>query len=580
MISPVNMKYVPVFAVILFTIACGESQLSPAHRPTAADIILTNGIVHTLDENEPGVEAIAITGNRITATGDAQTISALAGDDTRIIDLGGRTVMPGFHDLHVHPLFGGLSEVLCSVPQGLDLEQALQKIRLCAEKAGAGNWIIGGQWDVSALGQMPHRTMLDSVVSDQPVLLNDTSGHSAWVNSKALEIAELTRDTKDPEGGIIERDTTGEPTGILRESAIMLVEKHVPPHSDETVRSALQQALKNMLSVGITSFTEAAIGFNAGHRREVEAYASLFDAGQVKHRVRLCLTWKPDNEEAEAVISRRADYERDRVSLDCIKIFLDGVPTDSHTAAMLEPYEGTVEGRTNEASLRGLLLMEQEAINEAAARFDRMGIALKFHSAGDAAVRAGLKGIAHALEVNGPASQRHDVGHCTFVAKEDMAFARDIGATFEVSPYLWSPSPINDEIARAVGDARIQRVWPVREMIDSGALVVPGSDWAVVPSVNPWPAIEALVTREEPGGSEKSFGRQQAVSLDQAIQMFTINSARHLGNEDKLGRLRPGMLADIIVLDRDPYAIPVTELHKVLVDLTIIDGEIVYSVLP
>ena len=357
----------------------------------------------------------------------------------------------------------------------------------------------------------------------------------------------------------------------------MLVRMHVPPPSDETLRNALNWSLKQMLSHGITSFTEASTGFVAGMAREAQLYAQMADAGQVKQRVRLCLNWEPGNAELEAVIEQRNLYARDHVATDCIKIFLDGVPTDSHTAAMLEPYARPMEGRADAASRYGMLLVEQDILNEAVTRFDRMGLTVKFHAAGDAAVRAGLNAFEAARAANGFSGQLHDVGHCTFVAREDLPRARTIGATFEVSPYLWSPSPINDDISKEVGAERIRRVWPVREMLEADALVVAGSDWAVVPSVNPWIAVEALVTRELPGGSDTSFGKEQAISLEQAIRLFTVNAAKHLGMADQLGRIEPGLLADLIVVDRDPYSIPVTELHQVRVEQTMINGEQVYQ---
>ncbi len=260
-----------------------------------------------------------------------------------------------------------------------------------------------------------------------------------------------------------------------------------------------------------------------------------------------------------------------------MKIFLDGVPTDSHTAAMLEPYKGTVAGRDDAASRRGVLSVPQAVLNEAVTRFDRMGLTVKFHAAGDAAVRAGFDAIAAARKHNGFGPQMHNVGHCTFVAKEDIARARGIGATFEVSPYLWGPTPINDSITAAVGPQIIKRVWPVREMLDSGALVVPGSDWSVVPSVNPWPAIETLVTREKPGGSAESFGKAEAVSLREALDMFTVNSAREEGTASTLGRLEPGMFADIIVVDQDPRSVPIRQVHATKVKMTFIAGEKVFD---
>jgi predicted amidohydrolase YtcJ len=293
--------------------------------------------------------------------------------------------------------------------------------------------------------------------------------------------------------------------------------------------------------------------------------------------VRLCLHWEPGNAAAEDVIARRNFYARARVTPDCVKIFLDGVPTDSHTAAMVEPYAGNVAGRSDAASRSGLLLVKQEVLDQAVTRFDRMGLTVKFHAAGDAAVRAGLNAIEAARRANGFSGHLHDVGHCTFVTRPDLRRARTIAATFEVSPYLWGPSPINDSIIAAIGDSRIERVWPVREMIDAGALVVAGSDWAVVPSVNPWIAVESLVTRERPGGSADTFGKGEAITLPEALDLFTVNAARHLGLEGSLGRIAPGMIADVIILDQDPYAVAVRSIHRTRVLTTIIAGEVVYE---
>jgi hypothetical protein len=527
-----------------------------------------DGVAQALAVNERGV---------ILAVGSTAEIDALRTPRTRVLDLAGASVLPGFHDVHVHPVFGGMLQQQCKVRQGADLPALQARVKDCVARAAPGAWILGGQWDAAAIGRIPDRGMLDAVAPDNPVALHDTSGHSLWVNSKALSAAGITRDTATPEGGIIEREASGEASGVLRETANALVMGKVPPPEAKQLRAALGWALGEMLSHGITSFTEASTGFAGGLGNEARLWTALADEGVLRQRARLCLTWAPGNAEAEAVIAARNSYARERLSPDCVKIFLDGVPTDSHTAAMLEPYAGTVAGRDDEASRRGLLLQPQPVLDEAVTRFDRMGLTVKFHAAGDAAVHAGLNAIEAARKANGFSTILHDVGHCTFVAKEDLARARRIAATFEVSPYLWDPSPINDDITRAIGEPRISRVWPVREMLDAGALVVPGSDWAVVPSVNPWIAVETLVTRENPGGSNRSFGKAEAITVAEAIRMFTESAARHEGTEDRLGRIAPGMLADLVVLDRDPYTTKPTELHKTTVLKTLVNGEIVYE---
>ncbi len=536
----------------------------------AIDLIMTNGQIRT---PSGWAEAIAIRDGVIMAVGNNNKIAAMGSEKTEFVDLDDQTVLPGFHDMHVHPLYGGIGEIQCKILQGSNLKETQQKVKSCADNKAAGKWITGGQWDASALGGIPDRTMLDVVTPNNPILLNDTSGHSGWANTRAIEIAGITKDTPDPEGGIIERDKAGNPTGVFRESAIELVRIHIPPPTDAEIKASLKWAINNMLSYGITSYNEASLGFVAGVRREAEIYAALADEGFIKQRIRLCLTWFPGGEEIEEVITNRNLYARDRLSPDCVKIFLDGVPTDSHTAAMLDDYMGTIEGRTDEASRKGMLLVDQDILDKALIRFDKMGMTVKFHAAGDAAVRAGLNAIEAARSTNGFSGQLHNVGHCTFISKKDISRARTIGATFEMSPYLWTPSPINDDITSAIGEPRISRVWPVREALESGALVVPGSDWAVVPSVNPWIAVESLVTREMAGGSKKSFGKDQAITLEQAINMFTVNSAKHMGMSDKVGRIEVGMLADIIVVEKNPFKIPATELHKTKVKMTFINGE-------
>ncbi|MBI1732340.1 MAG: amidohydrolase [Gammaproteobacteria bacterium] len=542
----------------------------------AAELILTGGRVRT---PSGWAEAVAVRDGVIIAVGTAEEVNVYRVWRTQVDDLRGDTLLPGLHDTHVHPLYAGLSEQRCRIEQGSDLKQLQASVRACAARAAPGAWITGGQWDASALGRVPDSGMLDAVSPDNPVLLVDTSGHSSLANTPALRAAGITRDTPNPPGGIIERDSRGEPTGVFREEALVLAAKPVPPPTDEEVRAAIKWATHEMLSHGITSFTEADMGFAAGGDREIRAYAALADSGELKQRARLCISWAPGDPAKEATVAARNVYARDRVDTDCVKIVLDGVPTDSHTAAMLEPYGSEMVGRTDDAARFGMLLVEPKVLNEAVMRFDRMGLAVKFHAAGDAAVRASLDAIEAARTANGFSGLMHDVAHCTFVAQADVGRAREIGATFEVSPYLWSPSPINNDIIRAIGDARMDRVWPVKELLESGALVVPGSDWSVVPSASPWIGLETLVTRERPGGSPDSYGKNEAITLKQAFDMFTVNAARYAGAGHLVGRIEPGMLADVIVVNQNPFEVPVTQVHATRVKRAYIGGERVYDAL-
>jgi predicted amidohydrolase YtcJ len=545
------------------------------------DTLYFNGKVYTMDRSSPVADAIVIRGNRVLGVGKKEELLKITTGSVTEVDLGGRAILPGLQDLHVHPMGAGIEQQQCQIQQGANLDTLLDRVRECVATSEPGTWVRGGQWDASALGVTPTAGMLDQAAPDNPVFLIDTSGHSAWANSLALQRAGLTDSTPDPVGGIVERDAAGNPSGVFRESAIGLVSSSLPPFSAKQLESALARALDQMLSYGITDYTDAAVGYLAGARRELEAYKELADSGRIKQHARICVTWSPATgarePDIDSIIASSGLYAGKNVTVDCVKIFLDGVPTDSHTAAMLEPYVDNVAGRSDKASRQGLLQLDQEVLNTAVARFDAMGLSVKFHAAGDAAVRAGLDAIAHARSQNGYSGALHSVGHCTFVDQADLPRGPAIGATFELSPYLWSPSPINDDITKAVGSPRIDRVWPFRELLDHGALVVVGSDWAVVPSVNPWIAIESLVTRQRAGGSEDSFGAPEAITLQEALELFTVNAARHKGRQFESGRLAPGMLADLIVVDRDPFSTPANELHQVRVMATMIDGDIVFE---
>jgi len=544
--------------------------LSTAQTDIKADLILSHGEIYV-----PGgwAQALAIKDGVIIAVGDEAAVNQHRTGETEVIDLNGAAVLPGLHDMHVHPMGSGLQKFQCRFKQGLPLREVLDTIKGCVANHAKGEWIVGGQWDVASLGVTPHRSHLDSVAPDNPVVLSDISGHSTWTNSKALELSKITRSTPNPAGGVIERDDNGEVTGVLRESAAGMLRGSIPPYTAEQNAEALAWSLDYMLSEGITSLTDAGVNDVV-----MQAYATLADRGKLKQRVRGCIMWRPiaftAGQDAVNPVERRHFYARDRFSPDCIKMVLDGVPTDGHTAAMVEPYADSAG--MDESRAKGILMVSQDVLNAAVTDFDARGLTVKFHAAGDAAVRAGLDAIAAARRANGFSGILHDVGHNSFVQMSDIRRARDIAATLEMSPYIWYLNPIIPDIAKAIGSERMRRWIPVKDAIDAGVLVVPGSDWAVVPSVSPWLAIETLVTRQQPGGGGEALGAQERISLQQAIDMFTIKSAVQMGHRDRLGVIERGMLADLIVLDRNPFKIPITEVHKTKVKTAIINGEIVY----
>jgi predicted amidohydrolase YtcJ len=571
-----NVFGIAIVAFFLGSTVFAQNQGSGVPRPSiaeTADLILFNGQIF----NPRGwSEALAVRNGVIIAIGSNEFVQRFRVPQTRVIDLRGHTVVPGLHDMHVHPMSGGIQQLTCTFPQGSSPQQVLETVKGCVAKHSKGGWITGGQWDAASFSKQGlHRSLLDNVSPDNPVILSDISGHSVWANSKALQIADITAATRNPPGGIIEKDEKGEPTGVLRESAAGLVRSAVPPFTSEQSTRALSWSLSQMLSYGITSFTDAVVDESS-----LKMYADLADKGILKQRVRGCILWSPTVSGAYRrtsgdPIELRNLYARDRFKPDCVKIILDGVPTDGHTAAMVEPYADA--SYSDAARAKGLLLVDPGVLNAALIDFDARGLTVKIHTASDAAVRAGLDAIEAARKANGFSGNLHNVGHNSFVQLSDFRRARDIQATFEMSPYIWYPNPIIPDIAKAVGPECMKRWTPVKDAIDSGALVVAGSDWNVVPSVDPWIAIETLVTRQKPGSGGDTLGEAEKITLPQAFDLFTVNAARQMGNRSKTGSIEKGQLADLLVLDRNPFKIPVTQIHETKVKMTLINGEIVYA---
>jgi predicted amidohydrolase YtcJ len=550
-------------------LAAGVAMLATAAHAASPVTIYRNAQVYTPSGWK---NAFAVKDGRIVAVGNDEDVRKAA-KGAREVDLGSRTVLPGLYDMHVHPVLqakGG--EGRCSISPDLPAAELLAGVGACVKAAAKDEWVAGGQWQASVLAGTPiTAATLDAVSPDNPVMLFDVSGHSLWVNSKALAIAGITKDTPNPEGGIIERDAAGLPTGVLRETARNLVLRHLPPQPAERTQAELKKNLDYLLSFGITGYVEA-----MAFRDDLAVYAALADKGELKQHVQACIAYSHaghPNPDLDATIAAIPEYTRERFKPTCIKVFADGVPTESHTGAMLEDYEA---GQPN-APARGLLLFDPAKLHPMMAKWDKLGLNVLFHAAGDAAVRASLDAIAFARAQNGYGGPIHQVGHSTFVDPADLPRPKALNSAIEYSPYLWDPQPINDDITTAVGARRIERVWPLKDGFEAGALVIAGSDWAVIPAPDPWIGIETAITRQKPGGSARTFGAGQAITLEQAIRMFTINAATRLGLDKDLGTIEAGKRADFIVIDKNPFRIPATDIHTIKVQKTYIDGEVVFD---
>ena len=505
-------------------------------------------------------EAVAVKGERIVATGANQQILALRGQRTRVIDLHGHALLPGLHDSHAHPLFGGAKLRECALAPGASARELLDTVAQCVSRARSGEWVIGGGWDMTGLSAPPTRQMLDRVAPDNPVILSDSSFHSRWINSRAMAAAGITRTTPNPDGGVIARDANGEATGIVSENATALVEAHIPQPDLALAIGDMKAALNIMLSQGITSFVDAFASEQA-----MQVYQALDRKNELKQRAIGCRRFDPDS----VLTYEQLKYSGRRFAPDCIKLFLDGVPLTPRTASVLVPYVG-LEHDPEHAY--GLLLWKQEQLNAFVTLADKAGFQIKMHAAGDGAVRQAVKAVQAARDANGYRGRMHSVAHVGWLGEGDADIARRAGAALEFSPDVWYTSPNNEVVRGVVGDERMNGWYPVREAIDAHTLVLAGSDWPVA-SVNPWLGMETLVTRKAPGNEGAALAPAHAITLREAFDIYTANAATYEGRRTAVGAIEVGLSADMIVTDRNPFEVPIGEVHNTKVVGVFIGGE-------
>ena len=543
-----------------------------------ADRVLRNGAIYTVNGAQPWAEAVAIADGRFVAVGTNDETNALVGQDTEVTDLQGRMAMPGMFDIHIHPVDGSMAALYdCSFPFTFTVEEILEHVAGCVSEAEAGEWIRGGQWAVglATLDQSIDAELLDTVAPDNPVFLMDSTVHNAWVNSLALERLDIGPDTPDPAGGSIVRDSEGMPVGILIDDAAYNAISTLPDYSPEQYEEALAWIVAMLNRYGVTGFKDA-----IAEARALRAYNALDRSGRLNARVAASLIWKrawiQGHEEHLLNIEQRDSYRSERVNPDFIKIFLDGI-APSRTAYMLEPY---LPHDAFPADFRGEPLHDLATLAEDVINFDAQGLTVKMHAVGDGALRQGLDAIEAAQAANGPSGLRHEISHAGLMHADDIGRFAELDAIPELAPILWYPVPgVVEAQTATIGRERAEFSFPIRSLVESGAEPAFGSDWpAVVPTPNPWPGVEALLTRRDPYLEDPQEAKwpEQAVDLETALEIVTINGARAL-REEIAGSIEVGKSADLIVLDRNVFDIPTTDIADTQVLTTILEGNTVYE---
>jgi len=539
-----------------------------------ADLVLTGGRVATMDPARSWASALAVRDGRIVAVGSDTAVRLAIGARTRVIQLRGRTVTPGFQDAHVHPVGGGLEMLRVDLHGFIVKTDYPPIIAAYAASHPDAPWILGGGWYMAAFeGGAPRRGDLDQIVSDRPAFISSRDGHSAWVNTKALELAGITADTADPGDGRIERDADGTPSGTLHEGAMDLVGRLVPEDSPSELIEGLRLGQRHLHSLGITAWQDAII-----HRDEEElAYVALASNGELTGRVVGALWWEHDRggEQIEEFVERRRSTAVGRYAPTSVKLMMDGV-LENFTGSMLDPY---LDGHGHPTDNRGLRQIDPEGLLTWVPRLDALGFQPHFHAIGDRAVRDSLDAVAAARQANGLSDTRPHIAHIQVIHPDDIARFRQLGVAANAQP-LWAAREDQMDVLTIpfLGAPRWQWQYPFRSLHATGAVLAMGSDWSVS-SADPLLEMEIAVERHyrEPFGDRGVFLPEERIDLIDALAAFTAGSAYVNHLDEDTGTIEVGKFADLAVIDRDLFDRGAGAIGQARVVGTFVEGQAVYE---
>jgi hypothetical protein len=547
----------PVWAGVALMAATASG---PGAASGAADLLLRGGRVF-VGKGLPGATALAVRGERVLAVGDDATLAPHRGPRTRVVELAGRLVVPGFNDAHVHFLDGGFGLLSVDLRDAADEAEFARRVAAHARGLPAGTWILNGNWDHEAWPSraLPSRGLIDAVTPEHPVFVNRLDGHMALANSLALRLAGVDRATPDPEGGTIVRDASGEPTGILKDNAQELMARAIPEPSRAMNLRAARAALAEAARLGVTTIQDNSAA------DALPTYQELRARGELTARIS---AWRPIAHLPQLrETGIRSGLGDDWIRVGALKILADG-SMGAGTAAFFEPY-------ADDPATRGLLLYPPQELRRLIREADAAGFQLAVHAIGDRANSLVLDAFEEAVRANGPRDRRFRIEHAQVVRKADLARYRALGVIASIQP-----SHCIDDMRWAekrIGLARCRDAYNFASFTRAGIAVALGTDWYVEP-LDPRIGLYAAVAREYPaGGPPGGWFPEERLGLEDALDLYTRGSAYAERAEGDKGTLEPGKLADFVVFARDLLALPAREILTTPVEMTVVGGRVVFE---
>jgi len=550
-----------LLAGLILSFLSGVSAFCGIEEGLMADLVLYNGKIFTVDASQPWATAVAIRDGKFVAVGSDVEVKKLIGKETEMVDLKGRLALPGFNDAHVHFANGGLYLLGIDLHPARDEKEFVSILKVFIEKLPKGEWITGGNWDHEnwPSKKHPHKSLIDTETPEHPVLVSRLDGHMALANSLALTLAGITRDTPNPQGGEIVKDKrTGEPTGILRDTAISQVDKVIPPLSRQRREQAIRSAMRHARELGVTSIQDNSSA------EDLAIYQELLRQGELGVRIN---AWRGADGWADfSRLGIQAAYGGPFLRLGTVKLFVDG-SMGAGTALFFEQY-------ADDPSTCGLPIHSQLELNDLVRNADRVGLQIAAHAIGDKANAWILDAFAKARAANGVRDSRHRIEHSQVVRSQDVARFKELGVIASIQP-----SHCIDDMRWAekrIG-ARVADAYRFASFLDNGVRLAFGTDWDVEP-LDPRLGLYAAVSRELPGGGPAGgWHSAEKLSLAQAIEMYTLGSAYAEFQEKVKGSITPGKFADLVVMENNLFEISQKEILTTPVSMTVLAGKIIFK---